>query len=81
MKLILERWNKFLKEDVDKDKKREISRDEAVSILIDGIPNNVRMSWLRDANRGVKPRIEQRIVNNPELLNATLNIFHQQYQI
>jgi len=59
----------------------ELSRDEAVAAIVDGLPENVRRGWLRNADRQYKPTIAEEMDTNPELRNAGLNVFHQQYQI
>ncbi len=60
---------------------KTVKRQAAAQAVIDGIPENVRTGWLRNADRAYKPAIAEAIDEDQALREATLNLLHQQYQI
>lgn len=58
----------------------KISDEEAIQVIQDNIQASYLTGWFREYNSDYKPKIEQAIMTNPELRNASLNISHQVYQ-
>lgn len=58
----------------------KISDEEAIQVIIDNVRPSALSGWFREYNSAYKPGIEQEIITNPELRNASLNIAHRVYQ-
>lgn len=58
----------------------ELSDEEAVKVIRDNISPNYLNGWFREFNSGYKPKIENVLITNPELRNASLNISHRVYK-
>ena len=53
--------------------------NDAKKALYDYIPENEVQGWFNDANSGYKPRIVERIAENPDALNASMNVAYRNY--
>ena len=53
---------------------------EAVQVVQDNLSSSTLNGWFREYNSEYKPRIENALITNPELRNASLNIAHRVYQ-
>ena len=58
----------------------KISDEEAIQVITDNIRPSALSGWFREYDSDYKPEIEQEIITNPELRNASLNIAHKVYQ-
>ena len=58
---------------------KAISKEEAISIVRQNLPNSWLDGWFRNADSDYKPKIEARVIGNRELRNAGLNIAHMNY--
>lgn len=58
----------------------EMSKADAVDMVRDAIPQNVRDGWFRDADSAYKPKVMEAIVSHPGAYNAGLNIAYQNYR-
>lgn len=58
---------------------RLTSLNDAKKALYDYIPENEVQGWFNDANSGYKPRIVERIAENPDALNASMNVAYRNY--
>lgn len=58
---------------------RLTSLNDAKKALYDYIPENEVQGWFNDANSGYKPKIVERIAENPDALNASLNVAYRNY--
>lgn len=59
---------------------REVSNEESIEIIRDNIGASELNGWFREYNSDYKPKIEQAIITNPEVRNASLNITHKAYK-
>lgn len=73
------KWKDLHYEDSAKDLK-SISEQNAVDIARDGISDADRKGWFVNADSDYKPKIEQKIITDSELRNASLNMAHRVYQ-
>lgn len=58
----------------------KMSDEDAVAITRENIRPSIITGWIREYNSEYKPKIEQLLITNPELRNATFNIAHRVYQ-
>lgn len=58
----------------------ELSEEEAIQVVKDNLNPNYVTGWFRAYDSGYKPHIENAIITNPKLRNASLNISHRVYQ-
>lgn len=59
---------------------RKLDEQEAVDIVRENMNLSHITGWFREYNSNYKPKIENSIMTNPELRNASLNIAHRVYQ-
>lgn len=59
---------------------KELDDEQTVDIVRNNINPSSLHGWFREYNSDYKPRIEQAIITNPELRNASLNIAHKMYK-
>lgn len=57
----------------------EVSNEDAVETVRDGIPDSYRRGWFVDADSEYKPKIEDLIMGDPEVLNAGWNIAYRDF--
>lgn len=61
-------------------KLREQNPEESADIVRDNIGSSEMHGWFREYNSDYKPRLENILITNPEVRNASLNIAHKNYQ-
>lgn len=59
---------------------RELNDEESIDTVRNNIGSSALHGWFREYNSDYKPRIENAIITNPELRNASLNIAHRVYK-
>lgn len=78
-KATLEKWKELHYENSLSNLK-EISNEESIKIIRDNIDSSELHGWFREYNSDYKPRIENTLITNPEVRNASLNVAHKNYQ-
>lgn len=58
---------------------RPTTKEEAIAAAREGIPDSWRRGWFVEYNSEYKPKIEERILANPETLNAGWNIAYSNF--
>lgn len=58
----------------------EISKEDAIAIVRDNVPQNIRDGWFRDADSDYKPKLMDAVASNPGTYNAGLNIAYRNYK-
>ena len=58
---------------------KQIPLDDAVKVVNESLPANIRHGWFREADSAYKPALERAVITNPELRNAGMNIAHQNF--
>lgn len=53
--------------------------EEAISTIVGKVRQSDLSGWFRDGNKKFKPRLVDAVESNPDVKNASLNIFHQEY--
>lgn len=59
---------------------RELTNEESVKIIRDNVSPSHLHGWFREYNSDYKPKIEQSLITNPELRNASLNVAYINYK-
>lgn len=57
----------------------EVSDEAAIETVREGIPDSYRRGWFVDADSDYKPKIEDLIMGDPEVLNAGWNIAYRDF--
>lgn len=57
----------------------EVSNEEAIATVREGIPDSYRRGWFVEADSEYKPKIEDLILGDPEVLNAGWNIAYTDF--
>jgi len=60
---------------------KELSKEDAISAIINNIDDNIHTAWFRRADKGVKQRLFDSIVNNDETRSAGLKVMYDTYVI
>lgn len=58
----------------------KVSDEEAIQVIQDNIRPSALSGWFRNYDSNYKPEIEQVLITNPEVRNASMNIAHRVYQ-
>lgn len=58
----------------------KVSDKEAIQVIKDNIRPSALSGWFRNYDSNYKPEIEQVLITNPEVRNASMNIAHRVYQ-
>lgn len=66
--------------EIEKQNLKEMDVGEALDIVRDMLPQNIRDGWFRSANSDYKPKIANAILSRPGGLNATLNVAYNNYR-
>lgn len=66
--------------EVEKENLHEISKEDAISIISDAIPANVRSGWFRSADSDYKPAVAEGLLTAKGGLNAAYNIAYDNYK-
>lgn len=61
------------------DQLHQVSEEVAVNTVRDGIPDSYRQGWFVNADSDYKPKIEDLILGDPEVLNAGWNIAYRDF--
>lgn len=75
----LEKWKELHYENSSQDFK-ELKIEESVTIVKNNINSSELHGWFREYNSEYKPSIENSIITNPEVRNASLNIAYLAYK-
>lgn len=66
--------------EVERQDLHEISKADAIAIVSDAIPDNVRSGWFRSADSGYKPMVAEGLLTTKGGLNAAYNIAYDNYK-
>ena len=58
----------------------EMSQEDAVEMIRDGIPAQTMHNWFIEANSDIKPKLVDYILGQKGMLNATLNVAYSNYK-
>lgn len=78
-KASLEKWKELHYEN-SLSSLREISNEESINTVRENVDSSELNGWFREYNSDYKPKIEQSLITNPEVRNASLNIAHSVYK-
>ena len=59
---------------------KEVSLEDAVKTVKEGLPESQREGWFTKYDSGYKPQIEEQILNDKSLRNAGLNLAYHNYK-
>ena len=60
--------------------RKEIRREEAVSIIKGNIKDSIMSGWFRKEDKGFKGKLVEQIMKDKDTANAGLNIMHENYK-
>ena len=66
---------------VEKFKCENLSKEDAISAITDNIDDNVHTAWFRRADKGIKQRLFNYIVNNDKTRSAGLKVMYDTYVV
>jgi len=67
--------------EVDRPAPVEMTREEAVAIIRNEVPENVHIGWFRNEDKFYKQKIAEAIEENDRIRSAALNLFYQEFEI